>query len=84
MQSEVGKTAYWVYEYDGKYHVYDDLLVVRRVSKDEIGIHYSMENAYEDIIDWCRAEDVFENIKVAEEICKERNMKNGCQERDRD
>ena len=78
----IGKTAYWVYEYEGEYHVYDDLLVVRTVSEDEHGMHYSMENAHEDVIDWCREEDVFGDIQAAEIACKTRNEKNKCQECD--
>lgn len=68
-----GRSAYWIYNSKGKSYVYDGMLVVARVSKDELGYHYSLENSDEDIIDWCREEDMFCTNKDAQEECLKRN-----------
>jgi len=66
----VGQAVYWVRE-SGE--VYDDLFVIQRVSTDNLGYHYSLVSSTDDIIDWCREEDVFINKKDAELEGRKRN-----------
>lgn len=70
----LGASVYWIYEKNGKCYVHDDMLVVQRVSEDELGFHYSLENASEERIDWCRQEDVFGTRETAEQECEKRNL----------
>ena len=60
---KVGQSVYWVYDMG----VHPDMLVINRVSIDDLGYHYSLTDSNEDIIDWCREEDVFVNKQDAEQ-----------------
>jgi hypothetical protein len=66
----VGQAVYWIKE-SGE--VYDDMFVIQRVSIDNLGYHYSLVSSTEDIIDWCREEDVFIDKKNAELESRKRN-----------
>lgn len=66
----VGQAVYWINESN---EVYDDMFVIQRVSIDNLGYHYSLVASNDDIIDWCREEDVFINKKDAELESRKRN-----------
>jgi hypothetical protein len=71
---KVGQSVYLLYEKDGRFHIHEDMFVVQRVSEDELGFHYSIANGNEDIIDWCRQEDLFCFLDSAIEESIERNL----------
>jgi len=63
---QVGQSAHWIYKKDNKYYIHDDMFMVQRVSLDELGHHYSLVDSNEDIIDWCREEDIFASLADAQ------------------
>lgn len=71
----VGQSVYLVCceENYGDTMVHPDMMVINRVSKDHLGYHYSLTDSNEDIIDWCREEDVFINKYDAELESRKRN-----------
>ena len=73
----VGQTAYLIYEINSEHEANDDMLVIRTISKDDLGYHYSVEDSNEDIIDWCREDDLFGSINDAIEECVMRNLLGG-------
>ena len=66
---KVAQSVYWIC--DTKVH--SDMMVINRVSIDDLGYHYSLTDSNEDIIDWCREEDIFVNKKDAEKENRKRN-----------
>ena len=72
---KVGQSVYWICDEEsyGDTMVHPDLMVVNRVSIDDLGFHYSLTDSNEDIIDWCREEDVFPHREDAELESRKRN-----------
>lgn len=68
---KVGQTVYWVCDKNNE--VYPNVLMVNRVSIDNFGYHYSLTTPDDDIIDWCREEDVFFNKDEATREAKGRS-----------
>lgn len=75
----VGQSVYLMYRQqdNGLYNVHDGMLAVQRVSVDDLGYHYSLMDSNEDIIDWCREEDVCGNYLDAISECVQRNLLEG-------
>lgn len=63
---KVGQGVYWLYNRKNETAVYPEVLVINRVSIDNLGYHYSLTTPHEDIIDWCREEEVFMSREDAE------------------
>ncbi len=59
---QVGQSIHWIYKKDDKYHIHDDMFMIRQVSEDELGYHYSLVDSNEDIIDWCYEKDLFASL----------------------
>ena len=56
---KVGSSVFMVYKKGDRYHLYEGMCVIEKVSYDKLGYHYSITNSDEDVIDWCRDEDLF-------------------------
>lgn len=70
---KVGQSVYLICDSNGACTVHSDLMVINRVSIDDLGFHYSLTDSNEDIIDWCREEDVFPNKEDALKESRKRN-----------
>ena len=70
---KVGQSVYLICDSNGVCAVHSDMMVINRVSIDDLGYHYSLTDSNEDIIDWCREEDVFPIKRDAEEESVKRN-----------
>jgi hypothetical protein len=68
---KIGQSVYWICDKNNE--VYPNVLMVNRVSIDSFGHHYSLTTPDDDIIDWCREEDVFMDKNDAENEADERN-----------
>ena len=71
---QIGQTAYLIYKIGNEHEAHDDMLAIRSVSRDDLGYHYSVEDSNEDIIDWCREDNLFGSIGDAIEECVNRNL----------
>ena len=69
----LGQSVYLIQKAGSKFVVDDEMLMVNRLSTDEEGNHYSLINALDDHLDWCREEDVFSSLEQAEQECVRRN-----------
>ena len=74
---KVGSSVYLVYNINGEYFVYEDVLEVNRVSNDKQGYHYSLKNSCDDYIDWCYEDMVFWTHQSAKDAVRKLNSNIG-------